>query len=358
MKKSLYIICISIIALSCERRELTYDYDPTVAVVLNVDWSDLSETPSGMSVYCYPESGETPTLVTRNINSTSVSVTVNLAAGNYNILVFNQIPSDFGTVSFDGLTSFETAQVNAASTSSDWAFSKSDSELVRDPEEVAIATYLNLEITEEDVREKLYLDSQDDVIADQVFYKEITVAPQVVIRTTRVKIRLAGIYNFSAVRATLYGMATGYNISDEKSHTDKATHVLESWSSTTFDDYREGEITAYHTSFGMPGQTTETRSYDYSEWDGQLDIEFLLVDNQTIESASYTLKDVLTLSADEAARSDQVDQDDIDIYFDIDYNSDDTPITLPDVMPEGGASSGFDATVRDWGDEISYDIPL
>ena len=36
----------------------------------------------------------------------------------------------------------------------------------------------------------------------------------------------------------------------------------------------------------------------------------------------------------------------------------DLPDPLPDVKPEGGSSSGFDATVEDWGDEIEHEIEM
>lgn len=347
--------------LSCQRRALTYDYDPTVEIVINADWSDMEGTPTGMSVYCYPEDGGKPTVAIANINSKESSIRVQLGAGIYNILVFNQIPSDYGTVGFSGMESYETASINAVSTTSKWAVSKGEDDLVRDPEEVAAATYLDLEVTEEAIREIIEMRSKGETKAEDMIYITIDVAPKVVVKTSRVKIKLDGIHNYRSARATLYGMATGYNFAEQKSYSDKVTHILESWTSTVYEgDFRYGEITAFHTSFGLPGQTTETRGDDFSQWEGELDIDYLLVDNKTIFSESYDLAGHVTLAEELITASGEGDNqgdvnDPADIYIDLEN----APLTtLPDVKPEGGAEGGFDATIDDWGDEEIHDIPI
>ncbi len=365
MRKLLYILSMLLITISCERRELTYNYDATVEVIINVDWSDMDTKPTGMSVYCYPESGDDA--IVKQTNSVD-AVSVNLPAGNYNILVFNQIPSDYGTITFSGLESFSTAEINAVETKSDWAKSLDESSLIRDPEDVAAATYTDLEITEEAVKSNVELKSKCITKSQELIYHTIDIAPQVVIKITRVKIRVSGIENYRSARATLYGMASGYNFSKQASHTSESTHLMESWTSTAYTEEGydgEGEITASFTCFGLPGQTTYTRAEDYSDWDGVLDVDILLIDNSTIISESIELYDKITTSSQESKSDIDTDMDmnvDININsgftFDSDSSSGDKPITLPDVVPEGSTSSGFDATVDDWGDEESYDIPI
>ncbi|MFI3278425.1 MAG: DUF5119 domain-containing protein [Rikenellaceae bacterium] len=363
------IIYMSLAFSSCHRRPLTYAYSTTVEVVINADWSNLSETPTGMSVYCYPESGEAPTVTIANINSTESSISVNLSAGNYTVLVFNQIPSDFGTILFSGMDSYETAEINAVSTTSSWAESKESSSLIRDPEELAAATYLDLEVPEEVVNEFNQLrSSEEDLSPEALIYKTIDVTPKVVIKNTRVRVRITGIYNYRSARATLYGMASGYNFSEQASHSTMSTHVMESWSSTVYEeDYREGEIVTVFSCFGLPAQSTATRSTDYSNWPGQMDIDILLVDNSTIVSESVSLCDKITTSSDGDSKSEDSDVDvnldvsvdiNIDSGYGLDDDDDDTPIVLPDVLPEGGSTSGFDADVEDWGEEEGYDLQI
>ncbi len=360
MKKLLYIIAVVLMSVSCHRRPLTYDYDPTVEVILNVDWSDMSEQPTGMSVYCYPEDGGEATVSTTNINSMQSSVTLKLGAGVYNILTFNQSVSEYSSLGFDGMESYETATIHGATTTSKWAASKADSELIRNPTELAAATYLDLEITEDAVRDIVEMRSKVDTKAEDLVYTTISVDAKVVVKTSRVKIKLDGIQNFRSARATLYGMAASYNFAEQSSCTTRVTHLVEEWTSTVYDgDYRYGEITAFHTSFGMPGQTTLTRAEDYSDWDGEMKIDYLLADNKTQFSETYDLGGHVTLAEDQIVKADGDESTDpnaeADIYIDL---GDDSTTTLPDVKPEGGATGGFDATIDDWGDEESFDVPI
>lgn len=369
MKKFILLIGICLVIISCKRRPLSYDYDPTLEVILNVNWSEMSEVPTGMSVYCYLEGGTKPIVKIKNINTIESSIKLKLGAGKYNVLVFNQIPSDFGTIQFDEMNSFETAEINAVKTTSKWAESKAESDLIRDPEELAAATYLDFEITEEEIDKKLdayYSDKRDDDKDETiVIQKVINLTPKVVIKTTRVKVRLSGVHNLRSTRATLYGMASGYSFSKQKSHSNRATHLLEGWRLTQFDDYREGEVTAFYTCFGMPEQTSESLTDDYSDWDGVMDVDYLLVDNKTVVSKSYDLTGHVRLAEDDSRVEDEEDEDvnrEADIYIDLDYGDEggdgDDPEVLPDVKPAGGSNSGFDATVEDWGPEEDVDVPM
>ncbi|MFR9660926.1 MAG: DUF5119 domain-containing protein, partial [Rikenellaceae bacterium] len=124
MSRVLCALALALAMIACTRRELTYSYQPTVSVAITADWSDMSEAPTGMSIYCYPESGAAPTIVQTN---NTAEATVSLAEGVYSILIFNQIPSDYGTVSFSGMDSFESASIGAISAETLQAL-KSDSD--------------------------------------------------------------------------------------------------------------------------------------------------------------------------------------------------------------------------------------
>lgn len=356
MKRLLYILSLSLAVVSCQRRELTYLYDPTCEVVVDVDWSNMSTTPTGMSVYCYPEDGGDAVVAVSNDIS---SITVNLPQGSYNILVFNQIPTDYGTVSFSGMDSFETAEVSTVSSDSKWAESKSGVGLVRDPEEIAAATYVGFVVSSEDVATKVEYDSGVATKSGESVTKYISVTPKVIIKNIVVRVRVSGIYNHQSTRATLYGLAGGYNFSQQTSHTTQATHVLEDWTKTVYDGYSEGELSITFTSFGLPAQSTTTRSYE--DWDGRLDIDILLVDNATITSETVYLNDKVTInSSDDDTKADISADINIDtgFTFDLDSTSDDKPIVLPDVEPVDGSSSGFSAEIDDWGDKVVIDVPI
>ncbi len=378
MRRALLIMLTTLAFISCERRELTYGYQPTVEVVINADWSNMTTTPTGMSLYFWDEAeGNLEKLVeTNSVNSTSVE----LSAGVYNILVFNLTPDEYGSVSFEGMDSFETAEVIAQTTKSSWASSKSDEMLITEPEQIAAATYLSFEVTEEAIRESVELKSKGTKAEEIAPYATLSLTPKVIVKSTRVRVRITGIYNHHSARATLYGMATGYNFSEQKSHSTMATHVLESWTPTEY-SYSEGEIATYFTSFGLPEQGTTTRAEaldmtrsitrarsDWSDWEGRMDIDILLVDQSTIINESIPLCDKLTVGSSTDSKGEDDEQTDLNANIDInidsgfgtdlDNDADDEPIVLPDVEPVGGSSSGFDATVDPWDNEEVHDVEI
>lgn len=375
MKKIICALPLLLVLVSCVRRELTYSYTPTVEVVIEADWSNMTATPTGMSIYCYNISDESVAPVIKQTNTVN-STTVSLAAGEYRIIVFNLTPAEYGGIDFAGLDNYETAEVLAVSTRSSWYESKADEEefLASEPEELAIATDHTLEIPLEVIDEVLGL--RDNSLYNQEVilpYDTIRVTPQVVVHRTRVTVEVDGIHNFSAARATLTGMATGYDISEQTSHADYATHLLEAWVSTTYDyDITQGNMTVYFDSFGLPETSTSTRTVDES-WAGTMHLETLLVDNKTIEEFDFDLNDKIatigddedediTNRSEEEARADDEEYEedtstDVDIDIDISLAVD-ISISLPDVEPAGSSSTGgFNPEVNDWEEEENVQVP-
>ncbi len=354
---------------SCDRRDLTYMNISTVEILLNVDWSDMSEAPTGMSIYCYPDNGGSPTVKILNLSAAEQaamysSTTLKLGAGSYKILIFNQTPSELSsTIGFSGMDSYETAEVYAMTTTSKWYTSKSEETLVESPDELAAATDHSVEIPESAIDEIYGLTQQYyDTGIEVGYYMTVEVAPKVVIRTTRVTIEIDQIDSYSDARSTLYGMATGYNFSTQKSHSSYVTHLLESWSKTVYEgDGTQGAIVAYFTCFGLPETTTATRVVD-SSWGGTLHLEVLLTSGEIYES-DHTLYDKTTIYADEATNRSE-DEEDEDVVYDdsdVDISVDISgEVSLPEIesSESSGTTGGFSPGVSDWEDEEIVDIPL
>ncbi|MFI3292800.1 MAG: DUF5119 domain-containing protein [Rikenellaceae bacterium] len=359
MKKILYIIGICLVALSCERRELTYDYSPYCEVLVNVDWSNMSEAPTGMSIRAYPEDGGEPIVVQSN---TITSGTLKLPAGVYNILVFNQIPSDFGTVGFRGLDKWETAEVySVEDATKSWATTKADETIVREPEDIAVATYEDVEICEDCIQKST---EQYELTGERIVAETLNLKPRIVVKRTFVRVKVDGISNLRSTRGVLTGMSDGYNFSTQQSFSSQVSHVLENWTIEDF-EYGDqfGETNIYFMSFGLPETTTTTRVAD--DWQGSIYLQILLVDNKTIIEHTADISQNTTTNDDEETRDADVETDvDVDVETNITVevglsgSLDDPPPVLPNVKPEGSSSSGFDATVEDWGDEESYDLPV
>ncbi len=345
-KLLLYVICFCLVAISCERRELTYNYSPYCEVVINVDWENMSKTPNGMTVICYPESGAAP--ITKVNGDNVKQETLLLPAGVYNIVVFNRQVSDFDYVGFRGMDKFETAEVHSLSTTSKWAVSKAESELVTEPDEVGVATYLDVEIKQECIEKstELYKKEGKHIVAHT-----LDLTPVVVVKKTRVNVRVKGIHNLRSTRATLFGMSEGYNFSTQMSVPINVTHVLEQWK---IEEYEYGEeyggTNTEFISFGVPNYATPTRAGANGDWNGSIDLSMLLVDNKTVMNfKNIPLKDKLTYEEETGKLT-------TTIRIDVGY--DDTVPDLPDVKPEGGTESGLDADIDSWGDEDVTTVPI
>ncbi len=358
MKKLLYIYILTLL-VSCDRRDLTYDYNPTAAIKVVVDWANMSATPSGMSIYCYPTSGEEATVLISNDVDEAI---VDLGAGTYNILIFNLTPAELPDVDFELNDGFENAKVYASSTVSEWAVAKSDDEgLVKSPKEIAAATYMSITVTQEAVEEAIALRSRGVTKSEDLICETIYVEPKVVVRNTRVRVWLTNFFSHSSTRATIYGMASGYHFFTQKSHTDMATHILssDSWVSYT-EDYNNGYVYTYFLSFGLPDQTTSTRTStrgEWDDWDGMLYIDFLMTDNTTIQSEEIELWDKVVVN-DTSSKADSDSSAEVSVDIDVDTGSDSRIVLPDDITPSQGSTNGFDAVVDEWGDEVGVDLPL
>lgn len=117
------------------------------------------------------------------------------------------------------------------------------------------------------------------------------------------------------------------------------------------DEMEVGEVTATFHTFGLP----QTESYENMEpADNLIHYRFFLVDEKTFCNYMFKVGDRVTVS--DSART---------IYVELGHNSDipqepskdadpDRPGILPDVAP--AHSSGFDAKIKQWGDEIIIDL--
>ena len=85
---------------ACEHKELCDNHEHVTysRVRVDVDWTDFltKETPSGMTVAMYPDdpSLKPVTVLTNNISH----AVLNLPVGGYSLLVYNQSPSEFGSL--------------------------------------------------------------------------------------------------------------------------------------------------------------------------------------------------------------------------------------------------------------------
>ena len=336
MKRLGIIAVIAIASLtSCTHKELCPSHHHTARVRIDTDWSEFTvERPTGMSVNVYGEDGK---IVRAALSNTLTHVDLELEPGRYSALAYNQSPSEFGTLRFESMDTWDEAAVMADYTKSLWYKSGEDEPVIFEPEWFGTdrgtgltVTMPMLEASDAIRRTKAADFPMSNVIA--------TLTPKNVIYTITVRVRIQGIHNLKAARASLNGLAAGFLLGQGHQSAATGTQLLEEWTLTRdSSDPTIGWIKAVIASFGLPhghkGQAAENT----------LSLSLLLVDNKTKLDFSFPVGDSFRKNADS------------ELELSIEKELEDR---LPDVKPENGSDSGFDATVDDWGDEEIIDIPV
>ncbi len=366
MRRSLLYLILYIGVLftttSCERRDLTYVYHPYCDVTLNVNWTVFGQVPTGMTAIFYNQNGSEPVVHTTNeVHTTKIS----LREGKYNIILFNQSPGEFGSLSFRGLENYQSAEVFLQEVSSKWYTKDENEKIAAEPEPFAAVKYENFEVTEEMVEASMALLQKSNKTKGSkspLTKATITLTPRSIVSNTNIIIKAHGIHNVRSVRATIHGMAESHFPAFSKNGSQTVTHLLEAWSTTrNANDYTKGELTTSFTTLGLPNSDIYSNDIDPLLNNLKLKLSVLLVDNKTIKTFEFTVGNnirierdtntgtlIITIIIGEPAEGDP----------DGSTDPSDNPIELPDVEPEGGSSSGFDATVDDWGDEENIEIEL
>ena len=340
---------VTFAAISCEHKELCYYHPHTAPVRVNVDWSYFTmETPTGMTAYAYPQHEDDVDFyrfITHNLNY----ITLDLEAGFFNTIVFNQSESEYGSFEFSNLEDYHTAQVRVIQVKSNWYTTKApDTKVGTEPEWLAVGRAEDVEVTEEmvEIAEQEYLASKQDQImrAGRAVNNVATVTPISVIKQVEFKVYGQGLYNLRSVRAALEGMSEGCLLSTGQPSQYTVAHVMEDWRVVTEEnDPASGDITTVLSTFGIPeGHAGTPEANKFS-------ISLLLVDNKTVLTYDYYIGDILAQFNEMDGLDGKVQKVVVDLEL---------PERLPDVMPVGGSGGGFDADVDDWGDEITTVIPI
>lgn len=290
-------------------------------VRINVDWHLFDkEVPTGMTVMVFPWSGGAPhTVLTNEITHADFS----LEPGKYRVLVFNQSTTEFGTLDFLGMDSYETARAVVQHTTSRW-YSRGDDELIGvEPEWLASDKLDEFEVSDD--------------------FSEVTLTPKNVLSQIQVSVKVPGIKNLRYVRGSLTGISEGFLLGQGKPLLSKVTYLLESWTKSVDENEATlGTLKASVKCFGLP----ETASPDAEN--NQLSLSALLTDNKTQVDHQFAVGDKF-----------QKDDNSSELGYTVTLHVDvKVPEPLPEVKPSEGSSGGFDVTIQDWGKPEDIDIEL
>lgn len=311
----------------CDRRDLAYY--TTAEVTVTADWSRANmpyEDNYGSTVVFYPHDGGQPQVV---LMGDRTAETARLQVGKYDAILFNRSFGDFGNLSFRGQETLETLEAYATrvETRTTKKTGNTRTVITDSPERMAVDVIRDFEVTEDMIG-----NYDDAALTRDNAAEHLHFTPCELTRTLQVRVDLKGAINIRSAKCTISGipasvflhngMPGGGFITQEFT---LGNPILDAGSPT--DGYMEGTLNV----FGFDKDIAH-----------KIQITALLVDGVTVEE--QTISNLEITEKDTGNGTFQL------------YIRAEAPETIPEVKPEGGADSSFDADVEDWEKDKEEDI--
>ncbi len=370
MKKKMWILILAVLAMfaGCERRPLEAIYRSTVRVIVKVIWQvnayPEGVRPSGVTMYFFRDGEFYTTVTTANVDSCEVQ----LPEGHYKMYMITQSPEEYWKMEFDHMNSFSDASTVLRSTSATWATRTGEEPVVENPEVLCAGVSDEFDITVKQTEEYQYYytnlkkkkadagaSARVGSIMDEIAYYEerveyytirIPVYPENIVSQMYVTIFSDNADMLKSVRASTSGMARSFMLTKNVTSSAEAVQIISEWKLYMDDTARNiGHIDGTITTFGLPNGETPSALRDST-----LNVSALLVDNKTVEDYVFNTGDkIQLLPANPGYRG---------LYRLIFGSVAEPAIHPPRVDPEGGKKSGMEATVSDWEDGETVEIPM
>ena len=318
--------------VACDRRELTYSLE--AAITISADWShsglNEKEQDYGATAIFYPTDGGSPIVA---LMGDRTYKTLRLKEGSYNVILFNRSFDDFGNLGFRGEENYRTLEAHAK----------------------------NIETRNESFPERIITESPDELAADCIEGFEVTsdmlenyspaitkqgnrnsagnengchlcFIPKKLTQKITVKIRIKGMNNVRNATCKLDGIAESVFLVSGQASEKTVTQELR-LSNPVYDS---GSLTE-----GTLSSTVSVFGFDI-EIPHNLHLKAELVDGKTTFEESFNDLTISRLDEGDGTMS---------IFIDMACEN-----TVPNVRTEG--SSGFDADVDEWGDEVNSDLDI
>lgn len=276
IKRALPAMAAATLALltttSCERRELYVYQDYFKQVLLDIDWRNYDRDrhlyphtpdPAGMTVWFYPaDGGKAEHYTTAQVNRYETY----LSKGDYEALVIDYSPEEYGKQEFIGMDYANSAKVQATPS----AYQPTDDNdlygnpayakqllrqqpnglwtLANQPEEMASDT-AQMHIISGKYDHYIPYDERDSyqsTLIQQVFKMNPLIVPW----RMRVRIPIKGIYYLYEIKSTIAGMADGFFLAENHTSDDPCIMQIDDWEVFVTGD-NVGYIAATFWTWGM-----------------------------------------------------------------------------------------------------------
>ena len=367
----LVAILATLLMGGCQRRPLELVYRSSVRVIVKCIWNISvypdGVKPSGITLYFFRDGEFYTSMTTANVDSCEVQ----LPQGQYQMYMISQSPEEFWKMEFENMTDFDNAATTLrTSTTPNWVSRGTTTpspSVVENPEILYAGVSNFFEITEEMTEEyqtnyrKLKnlrasaAGARTKAEEDEISYYEelveyytirIPIYPQNVVSQFWVSIYAKNADVLKSVRASTSGMAKTFELTQFTTNNETAIQIIDEWKLSMDDvDNRIGHIDGIITTFGLPNGEVPTVLRDST-----LNVSTLLIDNTTVKDYTFDVGDkIQVLQPNKGYRA---------LYRLIFGDKDNPAIELPDVGPAQGKESGMDATVSDWEEGETVEIPM
>ena len=343
-----------LLTTSCELRPLEVYYENVADVLFKVDWSQLPEHPTGMTMLFSKNGDEvTRTIVTNEVDS----VNVYLTSGTYYLTLFNQTFDEFSSMSFSDTKSHSEVKAHATHLTNVFTDWSSANMFMSDPDPIAVSVD-TIVITEDMIGSKYVFQDYQVLDADvDTIHHVINETPKPMTTILNIQVRVKGINNLRAVEGSIDGMADGFFLSQSWRTETTSSLLLNQWKAVfDHEDNSMGWLTISIPTFGLPhGKEME---WQRTETDNIIHLHFTLVDGSALDF-SYNVGKFIEYHGnieDIIARTDLTLE--LLLVIDADTGGGDFPYPeLPDVKDDGNGGV-FDAYVDPWEEGGDISVPL
>ena len=367
-------LLLAVLAGGCQRRPLETFYRSTIRVIVKCLWKVTMYPdgikPSGVTLYFFRDGQFYTSITTANVDSCEVQ----LPKGNYRMYMISQSPEEYWRMEFENMSDFYSADATLRTMATpSWISTRSlvEDPVVENPEilyagvsdEFVITDQMTEEYQENYVKlkslkskaeanaaTKASLDDEIEQYEERVQYYtiRIPIEPQNIVSQLWVSIYAGNADVLKSVRASTSGMAKTFELTQFTTNNESAIQIITGtdWRLTMDDpESRIGHIDGIITTFGLPNGETPTALRDST-----LNVSALLIDNATVQNYVFDVGDkIQELPPNQGYRN---------LYRLIFGTKEEPIVVLPDVNPEGNKTSGMDATVDDWEEGETVEIPM
>ncbi len=349
------LLGVVLAAVSCDWRELDYDYINTAKFTLIFKWDESSlgdaesksvmdvvrpgDKMNGRTAVFFPMDGGDPIIKM----SHSDTMTVNLPVQEYKAVFFNETYEDFDNIRFSGTGSFESLLASAKDDAV--SSTRSFSTIAREPDMLAVETIIPFRVTDEMVFYTRTVEERGTkAAADYMGFNDfnrveeqmtIIVHPHDVVYPLTIEVTVDGLNNVTSAGAYITGFAGGYDFSEGGADATSVTHKVTFDNRQLFDGaVKKGTLEGHVYTFGL--RSMQGGALDHYE----LEFRASLIDG-TIFTATRDISKLVYETTENGQRHLNVN---VGIGSE---DNDNPPIFIPDVEPVGDGG-GWQINVGEW----------